>query len=194
MRDARQRERDPDRITKIFIHRVGVDLKTKRKVGDGETGPSIAKAFQRDPIGKWTGYANPYTFYMNDVGHVWQALPLDEVGAHARAFNRKGVGIGCIGDFRVKSPTDDMWGGLLVLCEYLLRGLALQPWDVIGHTEAGRAATASPEKACPGDKFDLDFFRSELAQDWVRPLNAEEARAIQERARREDHGVVWDGI
>ena len=45
VKDWRQRERSVERVTNILIHRVGVDLRTKTKVGDGKTGPSIAKAF-----------------------------------------------------------------------------------------------------------------------------------------------------
>ena len=189
--DGRHRQRSPERLTNILIHRVGVDLINDRKVGDGRTGPGIAEAFLKDPIGQYTGYQNPYTFYVNVVGHIWQALPIDEVGAHARAFNRKGLGIGCIGDFRVESPSDGLWGGLLVLCEYLLRGLSLRPGDVIGHTEAGLRATASSGKQCPGAKFDLDLFRKELAGRWTAPANEEDRVAIEAEARRENHGIVW---
>lgn len=189
LRDGRERERSLDAIQKIMIHRVGVDRKYKRVLG--KTGPEIAKKFVKDPeIAKYTGGENPYTFYVGGKT-IWQALPLTEVGAHARRFNVSAIGIATIGDWRYDTPDDDTFRTTVDLTEFLIRALGLDPWDVSGHTEAGAGATNTPGKDCPGEKWDMDFFRLETAAEWTMCPTPEERERMRASARRERHAIVF---
>lgn len=176
--DGRQRERDVTRIRKIILHRVGTSL--------GHTGPEIAKRFLHDPqVAKYTGGQNPYTFYVGyQYGRIWQALPVDEVGNHARRWNVEGLGIALIGDFRTEAPrADTTWGASLVLVSHLCEALGLSADDVEPHTGGSlQGTTASSAKDCPGRMFNMDRFREEVR---IRMLNVAKCGA---------HGIVWDGI
>lgn len=194
--DGRHRERGISRIKKLILHRVGKDIPNNLSLGD--TGPEIAKQFLFNPeVAKYTGGQNPYTFYIDPgVGKIWQALPIDEVGNHARRWNVPGLGIALIGDYRHEEPSNALWGAAKVLCGHLVEALGLTPWDIQGHTESGPGATSTPGKQCPGAKFDVGFFRVSLAGDmpWVPYEDEKDRLARMEKARAQKHGIVWDGI
>lgn len=197
VRDRRQRERDVSRIKKIILHRVGKNIPLGLSLGD--TGPEIARRFLYDPkVAKFTGWENPYTFYIGArVGRIWQALPVDEVGNHARRWNRAGLGAALIGDFRHEEPSRAVWGAAIVLCNYLVRCLGLTPEDVEPHTGGSLTGTsASASKECPGGKWDMDRFRRELARDleWEPYEDERDREARMALARRESHGIEWDGV
>jgi N-acetyl-anhydromuramyl-L-alanine amidase AmpD len=193
LNDGHHRERDISRIKTLIIHRVGKDKKYNLSLGD--TGPEIAKQFLHNPaVAKYTGGENPYTFIIGKKGEIWQCLPIDEVGNHARRWNVPGCGIACIGDFRYESPTDDQLASLLKLCEVLIRAFGITPWDIDGHTDSGPGATSTPGKQCPGEKLDLDYVRVEVAGDWKPYDDEEDRQRVMAQARRQPHGIVWDGI
>jgi N-acetyl-anhydromuramyl-L-alanine amidase AmpD len=191
LNDGKKRERDESQIDTIVIHRVGKDHKTKANLGD--TGPEIARKFLHDPaIAKYTGGQNPYTFYIGADGTIWQALPVDEVGNHARAWNKRGIGIACIGDFREVSPPNAQFEACFNLCEYLLKCLGLKHAAVGGHSEFGATATNSPRKECPGRMFDLPFLRHELALVVPYNLSGTERIALKMKTRSVDRGIKWE--
>jgi hypothetical protein len=108
--DGRPQVRDWQKIVGPMIHRVGIDDQTGTVLGfdavsicDHFTGrdqtyPSVAKA---------TGGQLAYSIMIGGNrgppeldGKIWQTLPLDEIGHHARRFGSMPyLGIGCIGDF-----------------------------------------------------------------------------------------------
>lgn len=189
--DGRHRERNEDQIDSLIIHRVGKDHRTKANLGD--TGPEIALKFLHDPaIAKYTGGQNPYTFYIGKDGTIWQALPVDEVGNHARKWNKRGIGIACIGDFRDTAPSVEQFNACLNLCTYLLKCLGLRHDAVGGHSEFGASATNSPNKECPGSRFDVPYLRHELANAVPYSLSAMERTALKVKTRTVDRGIRWE--
>lgn len=179
VRDDRAQERDLDAIKGIMLHRCGIDLRTGVVIGFEAV--EIAEAFiGRNPrwhsVAKATGHQNAYTFYVGGGlgpsqydGRVWQALPFDEVGHHGRRFSRSHIGIACIGDFRVKPPSDKQWAATIDLCADLCLLFGIISRRVVGHGEVPAAHNGSkaPGKpaSCPGDLFGLDAFREAVRLD-----------------------------
>lgn len=156
--DGKKRRINLRGIRMIAVHRIGKSI--------GTTATEICDRFQNDPeVAKYTGGQNPYTFIIGENGAVWQCLPLDDAGSHARRWNSVAVGVALIGDFRKEQPTDAQekaLGGLLVV---LCMALALDPLTQIkGHSELP-GGSSSPSKVCPGHFLDLDRIRVEVWED-----------------------------
>lgn len=174
--DGRFQARDAAVVTGIMVHRTGVDLRSGYVLGYDAV--SICNAFTgKAPswasVAKATGSQNPYTFIiggdLDDAlynGKVWQALPLSEVGHHARRFSRPCVGIGCIGDFRTVPPSEAQRTALVDLCADLCSLFSLNPARVKGHGEVpgahGGSKAPGKANACPGDLLDMDALRDEI--------------------------------
>ena len=79
-------------------------------------------------------------------------------GAHCRAsgMNHKSLGIMLMGNFDDASPSVDLWNNAIDLTVSLCYVLNLSVSSVIGHREAGSS------KTCPGLKFDMDKFRTDV--------------------------------
>lgn len=182
VRDHYEQERDIDVITGVMVHRVGVDLKTGVVIGHDAL--EIAEAFiGKNPrwksVAKVTGNQNAYTFYVggdlgptNLDGHVWQALPIDEVGHHARRWSRYHIGIAMVGDFRVRPPSDKQWNAAVDLCSDLCLLFGVISKRVVGHgeVEGAHGGGKAPGKrgACPGDLWDMHAFREAVRQEMRR--------------------------
>lgn len=159
--------------TAIYVHRTGRDL--ARGLDIGTDAWTICDAF-RGKIAKWSEVAAatnkqvPYTFIIGGEsvhdGKVWQCLPLDEIGWHARAASETSIGIACIGDFRYQDPTDKQYYALYKLCQRLIRGLNIHPGMILGHgeDESTHDGTKSPGRhnACPGHLLDVPRLRKQL--------------------------------
>ena len=174
VKDHKEQLRDPKAIEGIMVHRVGVDLKANRVIGyDALT---ICNAFLgRDDrwldVAKVTGKQNAYTFFVGGGlgpeqfdGHIWQALPLDEIGHHGLRFSHSHIGIALIGDFRVRPPTERQWLAAVDLCADLCLVIGLSSRRVVGHGEVEHAhrGNKAPGKpgACPGDFLAMPAFRN----------------------------------
>lgn len=182
VRDHYDQERDIDVVTGVMVHRVGVDLKTGVVIGHDAL--EIAEAFiGKNPrwksVAKVTGNQNAYTFYVggdlgptNLDGHVWQALPIDEVGHHARRWSRYHIGIAMVGDFRVRPPSDKQWNAAVDLCSDLCLLFGVISKRVVGHgeVEGAHGGGKAPGKrgACPGDLWDMHAFREAVRQEMRR--------------------------
>jgi hypothetical protein len=162
-----------DEIAGIMIHRGGLDLQTG--VILGLDGLSISNIFTgKDPhypsVAAATGYENPYTLFIGGHsefdGLVWQALPLNEIGYHARRWSAPFIGICCIGDFRETAPTAAQMASLLDLLAGLCSAYAFDPYKAIrGHGEVqGGIKAANEPGACPGKLLDLNHVRYETEQ------------------------------
>jgi hypothetical protein len=172
-KDHREQIRDAKAIEGIMIHRVGVDLRQNLVIGyDALT---ICDAFlgrneRWAAVAKVTGRQNAYTFYVGGGlgpeqydGHVWQALPLDEVGHHGLRFSHSHIGVALIGDFRVRPPTERQFLAAIDLCADLCLLIGLASRRIVGHGEVEHAHSGSkaPGKpgACPGDFLVMRAFR-----------------------------------
>lgn len=178
--DGRYLERDINAIKGIMVHRVGIDLKANPPTIVGRDALEICRAFQGQvkhllDVARATGYQNPYTVIIGGDhagaehdGTIWQAMPLDEVGWHARRWSPGYIGVACIGDFRVQPPSRRQRAALVFTLAVLCGRLGLDPYKHIkGHGEVPGAhdGTKAPGKpnACPGDLLDLDLVRDDVA-------------------------------
>jgi hypothetical protein len=184
--------RHVDRIVGLMIHRVGVDLQSG--VVLGYDARSICDAFLgRAPrwaeVAKITGSENAYTLFVGgDLGpaeldgHIWQALPLDELGHHARRFSGDYLGIGCIGDFRERPPSPKQLANLVSICADLCLALGLGAAGVVGHGEIrgahGGAKAPGKPAACPGDLLGLDGLRSMISEEMAISMRAGAVRRL----------------
>lgn len=144
------RKRPPHSVVRfLVIHRIGESV--------GGDAVSIAASFRDNSKdngpGSYTGYRMPYHFIVKPDGSVEQAVPLEDVAPHVKLYNNESIGIGIIGDFRAKPPTDEQVWSAAELCAML------REWypgvRITGHTELGAKATSDPEKQCPGNQFPL---------------------------------------
>lgn len=178
--DGKYLERDITAVKGIMVHRVGIDLKAKPPVVIGHDAIEICYAFQGKvkhllDVARVSGYQNPYTIMIGGDhisaehdGTVWQVMPLDEVGWHARRWSSGFIGVACIGDFRVQAPSRSQRASLVFTLAVLCGRLGLDPYKHIkGHGEVPDAhdGTKAPGKpnACPGDLLDLDLVRDDVA-------------------------------
>jgi len=176
-KDSKCEKVDVEKYRGIILHRCGVDLKWGHELGfDAE---SIIHAFTSKETkfpgaAKATGYQMPYHFLIGGSfgpdefdGKIWQTLPLEELGPHARGASGNYIGIGLIGDFRERNGTSlKQWHAAIDLCALILGGIERRTCDVQGHgehreTHDGSKAPGEPN-ACPGDYWDMGGFRSDL--------------------------------
>jgi len=167
VKDGKEGLRGLSKIRYLVIHRVGIDLKSGKVLGDGVRGTSIAKEFvENDELYQYTKGENPYTFYVGGhdsfEGDVWQALPLDEIGKHARRWNIRGLGIGCIGDFRYMAPSFKQYMSLVDLCVALCGYLDLNPLRAIKAHDELKGGSSDPGKECPGRLMDISRLRLDV--------------------------------
>lgn len=185
-------DRPTDDIIGLMIHRVGVDLQTGAVLG--YEARSICDAFLgRIPrwakVARVTGSENAYTLYVGgDLGppefdgHIWQALPLNELGHHARRFSDDYLGIGCIGDFRERAPSPKQLANLVSVSADLCLALGLSANDVVGHGEVhgahgGDKAPGRPA-ACPGDLLGMDGLRAMVGGEMAISMRAGAVRRL----------------
>ncbi len=181
-RDKADQERGLDQLRGIMLHRVGIDLKHKPHSRVlGYTGPEVSDVFTgRDPaypdVAKATGGQNAYTFLIGGDcgpakhdGVVWQCLPLDEIGHHARRWSRGWIGVGWIADPRVRPLSAAARVAAVELCAALCNQFGWSPANrVRGHGEVegahgGEKAPGKPD-ACPGlSVVELDAIRHDIA-------------------------------
>lgn len=188
-------DRPVDELEGIMIHRVGLDYQTG--VVLGYDARSICDAFLgRIPkwaeVAKATGGENAYTLLIGGDagpleldGKIWQALPLDEKGHHARRFSAPYLGIACIGDFRARAgrpPSRCQLSSLVSVVSDLCLALGFGAGDVVGHGEVrgshdGSKAPGKPA-ACPGDLLDMRELRSLVGDEMVGPGRAAAAARL----------------
>ena len=152
--DGKPHVREPlTDIDTIAVHRVGKSL--------GEDAITICRRFIDDPdVARYTGREVPYGFIIGAGGTIWQCLPISDVGAHARRWNKRAVGVACIGDFRKHEMPTIQRGSLIKLLAVLQFGF---PRDLAikGHDELP-GGSSNPNKKCPGDKLSMDAVRNSV--------------------------------
>jgi hypothetical protein len=157
-----RRLRDLDKVRYIVNHRLG-----------GPGFPVVAEELIEYLAPTWKKYvgeaACPYNFLIEPTGRVVMVHALQYAPSHAGkydkngkpdgSYNKSGMPIGWIGDFRKAAPT--------VMAR--LMGLRLNQWcmdrfelgvlGIYGHDEL---PGASPGKVCPGPLLDMHAFRADL--------------------------------
>lgn len=203
--DGRPDERSVDELVGVMVHRVGIDHQTGVVLGY-DARPICDAFLGRVPkwaeVAKATGSQNAYTLLIGGDcgpleldGKIWQALPLDEKGHHARRFSAPYLGVACIGDFRRhigSTPSRRQRSSLVSVVSDLCLALGFGAADVVGHGEirgahGGEKAPGKPA-ACPGDLLDMGELRSVVADEMAVSVQAAAA------ARLSGAGLVFPEI
>lgn len=106
-----------------------------------------------------------YNFGIEKVDGKLQILDgraVGEVGAHAKGFNERSVGICLIGNFDKEPPSADLIFVLCSLIRDLQRVFKIPRDQVLGHRETFVKLNQPVEKTCPGTAFDLNALRAKL--------------------------------
>lgn len=152
-----QDQRQVDDINHLIIHRVG-----------GPEWPDTIEALLAsdrllEAWAKVTGgdRCSPYPFLCEPSGRIAAVHHITRVGKHAGAWNKNGLALGVIGDFRLHDPTSEAWEACLRWAKWGCDLLALPSTAVKGHTELPNS-TKHPRKQCPGRRFNMNAFRRDL--------------------------------
>lgn len=90
-------------------------------------------------------------------GEIEEGRGNDEVGAHAKGYNDKSIGICLVGNFEKYPPSQAQIKSLVKLLKSLLPEYKIPIADVIGHKEVNNTL-------CPGIYFDIEKLRKELLE------------------------------
>lgn len=91
---------------------------------------------------------------------VGRSLSMD--GAHAIGFNTNSIGICCMGSFNKTMPTIELYTATKILVQKLQQIYNIPNENVIGHRETYALLNVPKAKTCPGDMWDLMYFRKLL--------------------------------
>lgn len=145
----------------VVVHRIEVSQEDPA-YGDAPT--EVARFFREHPIGvRATGGQMPYAVLIEPDGTVTQALPLTRVAPHAVRQSPTTVGVGVIGDFRHRPPSEAQRAALRQVLVGLARQLGCAADAIAGHDELP-GASRDPDKICPGSHLSLQVLRAEVAQ------------------------------
>jgi hypothetical protein len=93
---------------------------------------------------------------VNDHYEILVGRDLDRQGAHCVGMNQRAIGVCFIGNFDVARVPADQWAAGLLFVRSLCRILLIPITCVVGHRDYAK-------KTCPGEMFDMDLFRRDLA-------------------------------
>ncbi len=138
----------------IALHRFGLEI--------ARDAFGIATFYRSHP--QWTGGHMPYTFVFRPDGIVEQALPISEVGPHARRWSSPYIGCVFLGDFRKHAPSRAQW--------YCGVDLITELCGWMGHVTIARhdklpGGSSSLNKECPGPLFDVETFTKDVRDNLV---------------------------
>lgn len=114
-----------------------------------------------------------YHYTIEKIGamvEICNGRPLDKVGAHAKGWNRKALGICVIGNFDLTPPDEEKITLLIYLINRLRYIFSIDIPDVIGHRECWEIEGKQPPKSCPGWAFSMNQIRKQL---WKRSKDIE---------------------
>lgn len=137
-----------------------------RHNGEIITEEEYAKLLTEDAKGLEKPWDNiGYHFGIENVYGKLTVLPgrqIGEVGAHAKGFNDKSIGICLVGNYDIEPPSKDRVDVLSGLCRNLQIEFKIPRDHVISHHETFTYQGIKPPKTCPGLSFDMDNFRKSL--------------------------------
>jgi hypothetical protein len=84
-----------------------------------------------------------YHFVIDRAGRVWEGRPAKFQGAHVRNNNEHNLGVMCLGNFDIQSPTDAQLRSLAATVAHLRRQFNVSPKRIYTHREI-------VPTACPG--------------------------------------------
>jgi hypothetical protein len=180
--DGKRSERSLDAVEALAVHRIGFDDWTQAQL-EAASPIEIARRFIDDPeVAKYTGGELAYTLLLDHKGVWWQCLRLGDTGKHARRWSVPAIGVGVIGDFRVRPPTPVQRAALVDGLARLAHAFGIDPLGrfgayptvprLAGHDELP-GGSADPKKRCPGKFLPMADLRRDVALAIPRMAQAE---------------------
>lgn len=83
-----------------------------------------------------------YHYIVDRAGRVWQGRPVSLQGAHVRDHNEHNIGVMCLGNFNLQSPSKAQLAGLERITQHLRRAYRVSVRRI--HTHQELAATSCP--------------------------------------------------
>jgi hypothetical protein len=124
----------------------------------------ISRWYQQNT--QYTGGQMPYTIVARGDGRLERALPLMEVGPHAKRWSSSTIGVVALQDGNAQPPPMALWDALVELCAEFCSAFGWNPLNPVilaGHTEPSRPGSTNwPGKVCPGRFWDMGKFRSDV--------------------------------
>lgn len=84
-----------------------------------------------------------YHFVVDRAGHVWEGRNLSYQGAHVKNRNEHNIGVMCLGNFDLQTPSEAQVASLQSIVRDLRRQYKISPGKIYTHQEIGQTA-------CPG--------------------------------------------
>ena len=126
----------------------------------------ILKAEGKKVIMPWRDVG--YNWGMEKVNHktvVHVGRPTDTTGAHTVGFNDKALGVCRVGNFNIIAPQQKDYYEIMYLTKLIQQKNPKITNDrVIGHWETFAMLGQGKKKSCPGEMFDMPYFRSLLCK------------------------------
>jgi hypothetical protein len=153
----------------VIIHRIGPELEcadneceycSSEQARDNSKhhfGLHVSDWFQSHRSLGGTGGENPYHIVV-DFDKIFQCMPLNECGVHARRWNSSSIAVAVRGDFSIDHPTPYQKEAVRSLCGILTAFLGR--FNIMGHTELAYASN-DPMKVCPGKFLYMDNIRTD---------------------------------
>lgn len=159
------RTRDWDGIVKYHTsYRIDFDIVSQGEF-ERRLGGHQGKVFQKP--WKAVGYHGG-TEIVGDTPAFFWGRPLNMVGAHAgvenvsNLYNTDYLGLCCIGNYDLQSPSPDLWDFNLQMTRAVMAAFQIKKENVIGHREVFDHLGVPRQKTCPGKCWNMDLFRAEL--------------------------------
>lgn len=105
-------------------------------------GDAFAFARYNVEVRNWVGSSYHYVIKRNGV--IQFACDLENISPHVGMYNRQGLGICLVGDFREQKPTTQQIQSLKLLVPNLMKFLNLESKSVKGHKELSNTSTECP--------------------------------------------------
>jgi len=181
---TRYQRRALSHLTHAVCHRISFAPEVK----DVDlTGAMVAKKFQNTDkyeAGSYTGGKMPYPFIIRTSGVIDQCVPVKAITPHARKWNRQGLAVAVVGDFRNRAPTPVQWHTLqdFLACWHAY-GL-----EITGH-DSLEGGSSNSNKKCPGWMFGLGVLKEDARRTAKAIGSKESAKKLLET-----YGVIFDGV
>ncbi|WP_439741227.1 peptidoglycan recognition protein family protein [Bacillus pseudomycoides] len=132
-------------VTKLIIHHTAED------------GWDVYKTHEfHQKVRGWSGIG--YNYFIEEDGTVFEGRGL-YIGAHAKGYNSKTIGICMTGNFDKYDPTLAQIDSLHSLCKWFMKKFSICEEHILGHRELEGVT-----KTCPGTRFSMVELRKTLSQ------------------------------
>ena len=128
-------------VTRITVHHSALTIYGNNRAAAAAEIDKIRTAHMRD-----RGWGDiGYHFIVDRNGQVWEGRPLAYQGAHVKAQNEGNIGIMCLGNFDVQTPSSQQQAAVLNHVKKLMSKYRVPTSRVKTHQEM--AATACPGRS-----------------------------------------------